>query len=864
MPSAEVAAARRARVEGHRRQPLTESWRAAAAPPDLHEHPSSTAGLEWLPAQVPGTAARVLREAGRWRPATPIPALDDEDWWFHTAFDAAPAGDGEEVVLALDGLATLAEVWLNGERLLESASMFAPHELPVGDRLRGANELVICCRALDPGLRQRRRPRARWRTRVVREGNLRFFRTMLLGRAPGFAPGPAAVGPWRPVRLERRRQLAVDALDLRPRLDGADGVLGVSALLRPLGGPEPSRAEVVLVGPSGTHRAELACTARGGRVAAEGELRVADVETWWPHTHGWPCLHEVGLRLGLGGREIAVGAGRVGFRDLRAGAAATFDADVDDLALRINGVPIFARGAVWTPADPVGLAPTDAELRAALEHVRDAGMNLLRVVGTAAYEDERFHDLCDELGILVWQDLMFANFDYPFGDDEFAAQCEREARGVVAGLAGRPSFAVLCGNSEVEQQAAMLGLAPGLGRAPFFGEVVPGLLRESGADAAYVPSAPCGGDLPFRPGTGVANYFGVGGYRRPVDDVRRAGVRFAAECLAFANVPDEEALAELLPDAPETLAVHHPAWKAGVPRDVGNGWDFDDVRDHYLELVFGEDPQELRRVDHERYLALSRELTGELMAEVFGEWRRTASPCAGGLVLWLRDLQAGAGWGVLDHRGRPKAAYHHLRRALAPVAVWTTDEGLGGIAIHAANDRPEALDAHLRVALYRDGERIVEQSGEDVRLAAHGALVRDAEGVLGRFVDASWAYRFGPSAHDLLVASLEREGDVLAQALRFPAGRPTTRETARQLGLEVRVEPGEQPCLHVRSRRLVWSLRVDAPGFAPSDDAVSLEPACERAIALRATDGGAAFTGATLTALNLAGALRVGAEEARR
>ena len=166
-------------------------------------------------------------------------------------------------------------------------------------------------------------------------------------------------------------------------------------------------------------------------------------------------------------------------------------------------------------------------------------------------------------------------------------------------------------------------------------------------------------------------------------------MRFAAECLAFANVPDDEALQPLAGGV--ASAVHHPRWKAGVPRDAGAGWDFDDVRDHYLRELFGVDPVALRSTDAERYLELSRAVTGEVMAEVFGEWRRAGSPCGGGLVLWLRDLVPGAGWGVLDHRGEPKVAYHHLRRALAPVAVWITDEGLDGVAVHVANDLPVPL-----------------------------------------------------------------------------------------------------------------------------------------------------------------------------
>jgi beta-mannosidase len=440
--------------------------------------------------------------------------------------------------------------------------------------------------------------------------------------------------------------------------------------------------------------------------------------------------------------------------------------------------------------------------------------------------------------VLVWQDLMFANFDYPIDDEGFREQVEREVREVLARVAGRPSTAVLCGNSEVEQQVAMLGLDPALGRGELFGEIVPRLAADARLDAVWVPSAPSGGVLPFRPGSGVANYFGVGAYRLPLDDARRSGVRFASECLAFANVPDDDAVAF-----------------AGVPRDVGADWDFADVRDHYLAELLGVDPAALRRADPERYLELSRAVTGEVMAETFGEWRRAGSPCGGGLVLWLRDVLPGSGWGVLDHAGAPKVAYHHLRRALAPVAVWTTDERLGGLMIHAANDGPEPLAARVRIALYA-GERRLDEAAEDVVIAPHGSWQRDAEAMLGRFADVSWAYRFGPSAHDAVVVVLERDGVPLSQSVRFPAGRPLEPLAAAVLGLEAELEGGQ---LTLRSRRLAYGVRIHVPGFLPADDALCVEPGVPRTVALRAAAGSReAAPGGTLTALNLAGRVAIG------
>jgi beta-mannosidase len=846
-----------ARVEGEGRMPLAAGWEAASCPPDGAADPAAAAALRWVAATVPGTAAGALAAAGRWRQGDPLD-LDSEDWWFRTEFEAEPAANGEEVLLRLDGIATVAEVFLNGTLLLESDSMFAAHALDVGSLLQaGGNQLAIRCRALGPLLRIRRKPRARWRTKLA-DGGLRFFRTMLLGRAPGFAPGPAAVGPWRPVWLQRRR-LAVDRLDLRTQLEGEDGVLSVRASLRLLDGEAPRGCEVELSGPSGSHRIALGLEPSEDALLATGELVVPAVARWWPHTHGEPALHEVRLHCETTGGATTIEAGRVGFRELASGPGPGHDAALDGLDLHVNGVRVFARGAVWTPEDFVGMAPDEQRLRVALQRVRDAGMNMLRIPGTAAYESPGFHDLCDELGLLVWQDFMFANFDYPVADEGFRVAVEAEATALLSRLGARPSLAVLCGNSEIEQQVGMLGLDPELGRGELFGELLPRLVAEAGVDAPYLPSAPCGGNLPFRPDRGVANYYGVGGYRRPLSDARRAGVRFAAECLAFANVPDEAGVEAILPDAPADVVVHHPRWKAGVPRDAGTGWDFDDVRDHYLGVLFEVDPAELRRYDHERYLELSRAVSGEAMAAVFGEWRRAGSPCGGGLVLWLRDLVPGAGWGVVDHAGAPKCAYHHLRRALAPTAVWMTDEGLSGIGVHVTNDGPRPLAARLRVGLYRDFEQRVGEATEELELGPHASLSRDLEAMLGRFADASWAYRFGPPAQDLIVASLEREAErgveLVSQSVHLPAGRPRATESAERLGLELESEAGAEGAvaLTLSSRRFVYGVRVAMAGAVAEDDAFSLEPGQRRTVNLKSIDPEAAGGPIAVTALNLQG-----------
>jgi beta-mannosidase len=822
---------------------LSSGWELAATEPGHCPDADTLGALAWRPARVPGTAAMVT--AGE-----PAESYDARDWWFRTSFETEAAGAGEELALVFAGIATVSEVYLNGVHVLSSDSMFASHTVPLdASALRARNELAVCCRALTPLLAVPRRHRARWRTKLVSEGNLRFVRTMLLGRTPGLPTGPPVVGPWRGVRLERRRGAILEQLELRSRLEHGRGILAARVKLRtPAGSPAPTAVTLELSG----HGARQRCALLLDGLSADGELVVDDVERWWPHTHGEPNLYSVAMIVEAGGGALAFDLGRVGFRDLRCGD----DVERDGIQLTINGAPVFARGAVWTPlelAEPA-TAPTADALREVLGRVARAGMNMLRVPGTACYESDEFYDLCDELGILVWQDFMFANLDYPEQDEAFMASVRDEVRQVLTRLGARPSVAVLCGGSEVAQQVAMLGLDPELANGPLFGRLLPALVDGARIDAPYVRSAPIGGDLPFRTDRGVANYYGVGAYLRPLEDARRAEVRFAAECLAFANVPDEEAL-----DALGAAPVHHPAWKAGVPRDVGAGWDFEDVRDHYLRLLFDVDPVALRTVDPDRYLELSRAVTGDVMAEVFGEWRRQASPCGGGLVLWTADLLPGAGWGLLDHRGLPKEAYHRLSQALAPVAAWSTDEGLGGVDLHVANDRPEPLLAELRCALYRDLETCVGELRTDLHVEPHGSFTGSLERLLGHFVDASWAYRFGPPAQDLIVVSLEQEGRVLSQSLRFPAGRPVAREPASRLGVRAVVHEadGAATKLTISSQRLLYGIRVAVPGFEVSADAFSVEPGHERELELTRRAGATGPAAGSITALNLAGRVAI-------
>ncbi len=797
-----------------------DGWTLLPAAAGAIRHPDQLPADGWRAASVPGTVAESLALPLSWEAD-----LEAEDWWYRCTF-SRPDRSGP-LRLRFDGLATLAEVWLNGERVLTTGNMFRVYTVAVS--LQPENTLALCFRSLSAAM-SRRMPRPRWRTGLVEQQRLRFFRTTLLGRIPGWTPSLPPIGPWREVALERVP--LVDDLTLRAEAVGTGGRLRIS------GRVDPSVGRIALRLGATVHALDAPDPDSGH---LEAELRLPDVALWWPHTHGTPHLHDCALLLTTPDGVLEQDCGRVGFR------AVTLDRTGGRVSLRVNDQPVFCRGACWSAEDVRSLDGAPGQAEATLRLAAEGGLNMLRVGGTMTYASPALLAACDALGILVWQDFMFANMDYPFDDPAFAAEIEAEVAGLLRRLAAHPCVAVYCGGSEIEQQAAMLGLPPEQWSSPFFTEQLPARCAQAHPGTVYFPSTPTGGALPFHTAEGLTHYYGVGAYRRPLHDARLADVRFTPECLGFSNVPDGEGLP--LP--------HHPAWKAGVPRDSGAGWDFEDIRDHYLERLFSVNPIALRSVDPERYLALSRAVSGEVMLRVFAEWRRPGGRCGGGLVWFLKDLRPGAGWGVIDSSGQPKAAYWYLRRAWARRAVLITDEGLQGLDLHLLNEESAALEGTVELELLADG-RSLRAASAPVSIPARGALTLSGDALMGGFTDLSHAYRFGPPAHDVVLARLRGpDGAVLSQDAFFPGGYSLPLQ--REPGLEgscVTAAADGTVVMTLRSAVFLQSVAIQCGGFSLSDNHFHLAPGIPREIVCTPRPDARSLK-AWVSALNMAGFLTV-------
>lgn len=793
-------------------------WQLLETPGGQFDHPGQlpqTDGV-WLPAPVPGTACQALAQAGRFDLLAPR-SLMDQDIWYRSAW-ALPAA----ATLLFEGLAGVVEVWLGDRLLCTHRQMHLPLsvDLPAGPVL-----LTLCFRALSRAA-AKRQGRARWRPRMIQPPSLRDLRQTVLGHMAGWCPEWTPIGPFGAIRLSS----PADAEPVKIQALRADWT-GQGACL-----------QVALQGVRLAQGAQLRCAGTrlplrqhdDGLWWAEGVL--PEAQAWMAHTHGQPVLYEVWLEHDAQSALLTT----VGFRRIE------LDRQQGAFSLVVNGLPVFCRGVCWTPPDLLRLSSPPEVYRALVAELRQAGMNMVRVSGTMLYEHTAFFAACDEAGVLVWHDFMLANFDYPARDAGFLAELDAEARHFLARTRRHPSLAVLCGGSEVRQQAEMLGV-DWPEDDPVFQGLLARVCAEARPDVPYVPNTPWGGQPSFSTDQGVCHYYGVGAYQRGLDDARRARVRFASECMALAHVPAEADLSSALAQAP--MGLH---WKQGTPRDAAASWDFDDVREHYMQDLYGVDPGRLRRENPARYLDLGRAVSCDLAEHLYAEWRRPDSGCAGALVWQLRDLREGAGWGLLDHQARAKPVWHALARVLQPVQVLVTDEGLNGLAVHVINERPQILRAALSLQVLRDGQRVVIEGRQALELPAHGAITLSSSELLGRFFDISYAYRFGPPAHDVSVAVLRDMNTT--QVLGWACHLPNRVLPAADLGFSTRLEWRDGAWqLGVTVQRFAHHVHFVSHSHRPSDDWFHLPPGIEKWLILsprEASQVEPALAGGTLAALN--------------
>ena len=438
-------------------------------------------------------------------------------------------------------------------------------------------------------------------------------------------------------------------------------------------------------------------------------LKLAQPDLWWTHDLGEPALYDLTLALWAGDTFLDQRARKVGIRTI----ALDQSPDTDELAARffrfvLNGVPIFAKGANWIPTDSFVGAIPDAKYIRELTMARDAHMNMLRVWGGGLYEHDIFYDLCDRLGLLVWQDFMFACAAYPEHDADFAAEVEAEAAYQVRRLRNHPSLALWCGNNEnqwLHDQRHPHHPEEPVPGAVFYHQTLPDVVAALDGQVPYWPGSPYGGDDYNSVLDGDRHNWNVwhGGVDRHfgdevLTDRSPAGVsyvRYAEDLGRFISefgmhaAPVLETLRRVIPA--NELYQHSPAMdhhNKDNPKNKGDN----------LMIATTGLPETL-----EDYIDLSMIAQAEGLKFGIEHFRRRKPHCSGTLFWQLNDCWPVLSWSVIDYYGFGKAGYYYARRAYAPVLASFKALPDGGLELWITNDTLADFTDHIFARLGRFG-----------------------------------------------------------------------------------------------------------------------------------------------------------------
>ena len=685
-----------------------------------------TAGGPWREAVVPGCVHTDLRRLD----LIPDPFwgtnelglqwIEEHDWEYTARIEVPPELLAEEVVeLVADGLDTVATVSLNGTQIARTENMFIAHRWDVKKRLRaGANELTI---RFDSAMRYIRENRPKHapkefndpvgRSQVIRKQQCQF----------GWDWGPRFVtaGLWRGIRLEGWTGNRLVGVKVVQEHD-ADG--GVTLQLE----PELARAD-----------RRVTCHYRlslGGILVAEGlgtRVRVDHPQLWWPNGHGAQPLYSLVVEVRRGdGEPFGAWVNRLGLRSIVLDRHA--DAAGETFQFKVNGRAIFAKGANWIPAHAfvAGLARGDyaRDLRSAVE----ANMNMIRVWGGGIYEADDFYDLCDELGLLVWQDFMFACAIYP-ADRAFVRSVETEAAQQVRRLRHHACLALWCGNNEIEAlnkdavNGALLSQPSNAAAyARLFDEALPAVVARVDGVTPYWPSSPHrpGGAIRHADGEqrGDTHYWDVWHARNPVKDYEKWRFRFVSE-FGMQSYSSAETQATFCP--PESGNVFGPEMENHQKNRGGNQVILDYVSRRYR---FPRSQDDL--------IYLSQLNQAYCMQTGVEHYRRLMPHCMGALYWQLNDCWPVASWSSIEFTGRWRALHFLARRFFAPalVSAHVPGDEIAGIGnyrrstvrevhLYTVYDAPALARGTLRWDLFRLDGKVVLRGTKAVALR-YGESVR--------------------------------------------------------------------------------------------------------------------------------------------
>ena len=668
----------------------------------------------WLPATVPGDVHLDLLANKKiddpfFRGNEPkLQWIENESWEYRLRFDVTPSMLARSNVdMVFDGLDAAAQVYVNGTQVLAADNMFRIWRVSVKGYLHTGKNLLRVVFPSPIKAAQEVAARDPWQPKTKTD-----FKTYIRKAAYeyGWDWGPRFVtsGIWRPVQLEawdkvRIADFAIRQRDVSSEVAHADAEVEVESA-----SAGSARVSVQYTDNGKPVTLSTVANLHAGRNIIDLPVEIRQPKLWYPAGYGDQPLYEFTAQVGAVGQPAETRKVKAGLRSIV--LHRQLDKWGRSFELIVNGIPVFAKGADVIPFDSFPNRVTTADYRRILESARDANMNMIRHWGGGYYETDEFYAICDELGIMVWQDFMFGN-DWQPGTYDFKLNIEAEADDQVRRLRNHPSIVVWCGNNETESALGWNGRQslPADVRYQMwqdylteFSGILPRVVARLDSETPYWPSSPSADyeALSDHYQSGDAHIWDVWHGRVPFSTYETHHARFVTE-YGFQSFPEMKTIeAFTLPE--DRTGIFTPVMLGHQKNDEGNSIIHDYLLKDYSE------PK-----DFASFLYVSQVLQAEGI-KIGAEHFRRSRPETMGSIFWqLNDCWPVASWSSIDYYGRWKALQYYARRFYAPILVSPHVEE-GSLKVYIVSDKTKAAPATLRVRLMDFGGKVLLEDSHAV------------------------------------------------------------------------------------------------------------------------------------------------------
>lgn len=636
----------------------------------------------WLKASVPGTihtdlmANGIIEDPYYRLNERKIQWVDKKDWIYQTTFNLNNQEfNRQNHELNFKGLDTYANVYLNDSIILKSNNMHRTYIVNVKEYLlKGANVLRIVLESpikkglelydtLDYVLPVSANDQAE--TGEVPGGKRINVHTRKAAYHYGWDWGPRLVtsGIWRPITMRSWDDFRICDFIINTSLNGDVATIMAQIEIESSFDNINTLLELKL---DDTIISSSKLRIQKGKQQYSIPIKIDKPELWWPNGLGKQHLYNI--KADLKRKEIVSTVSKnFGIRNI---------ALISDSALRqpnfyfeVNGTPTFAKGVNYIPQDVFLPRVSNSDYQRILQAAKDANMNMIRVWGGGVYEDDRFYELCDSLGLMVWQDFMFACAMYP-GDDGFLENVKKEAIDNVKRLSQHPSIALWCGNNEVLaawkrwgwEQTANKEQSPKVAQQiwhsydTLFHKILPSIVRQYHKEVNYWASSPSASEgLPEEYSHGDTHYWGVWWGKEPFQNFNTKISSFMSE-YGFQSFPEYASFKKYAEN--QDKSIYSEVMKAHQRSSIGNS-----TIEEYLKRNYR------IPIDFEAQLYMSQLLQAEGIQIGIEAHRRNKERCMGSLYWQLNDCWPGASWSSIDYYGKWKALHYKVKESFAPVIV---------------------------------------------------------------------------------------------------------------------------------------------------------------------------------------------------